>query len=783
MTTNIRLIEYRVRLLGLLAFLAVCSASAANSAVRADQALSSPEVFDWGFYVTRHPDLAKAGITDATAATEHWLNNGIYEGRQSAPWFHSAQYLEANPDLRRVFGSDYVAATQHYLSHGIREGRQGAPFDRDVFDWQFYLAQNPEVAHAGYSTESGARAHWAQYGLAKGRQAMWGFHSRQYLEQNPDLQPVFGSNYAQALIHFQRYGHRKGRVGTAARIPLQRIGMYYSVWHAPASSAQKYIAEGGAQPLNLNDIVTQRFKGKRSSDVLASTGLLDHAIWFHYQHTPALGYYCMYRRRPGEYGYAPGGTPLRDCPEAQAVARRHADQLVGAGIDYVVVDSTNLASFDSVVDVLGLRPIEVLFEEWREYRGEGHPTPQIAVWALIPTGATLYADYLRLMNDPANDGLVMRDPHTGKKVMFVVDRLDAVPDPTIMQNIACNWDGTRCRNDVLAVRMWAHGLQREQAGGKWDFMSPCVRGPDQFVTTILPQQGCNQNFTAGSPIGSALAVSASYQLDYASVPFGASGTRNGLTLKVMFDRAFALRPDYLLINGWNEFVAQPQNPQPRDPAALSLGLEADRSGGIDGTSLWVDDFGAGFSRDIEPTLEKGSKLYDVMSSCLRVYRARSTSCDNSNESCCQRGPQDLIPVYSLKTVSGNYTLTTSSAEVRSFQAKGFREICSRSSWSTSFCQKADEPELDASPFYTSGLPLEKYLYRCRIDVRSFFSDDPRCEGYVTEAGLGYISSRPTSEFPRALLRCFNPITLRHSHSLRGFCPAPTRLGKMIGYVR
>ena len=159
MTTNIRLIEYRVRLLGLLAFLAVCSASAANSAVRADQALSSPEVFDWGFYVTRHPDLVKAGITNAAAATEHWLQNGIYEGRQSAPWFHSAQYLEVNPDLRRVFGSDYVAATQHYLSHGIREGRQGAPFDRDVFDWQFYLASNPDVAQAGYSTESGARAH------------------------------------------------------------------------------------------------------------------------------------------------------------------------------------------------------------------------------------------------------------------------------------------------------------------------------------------------------------------------------------------------------------------------------------------------------------------------------------------------------------------------------------------------------------------------------------------------------------------------------------------------
>jgi hypothetical protein len=140
-------------------------------------------------------------------------------------------------------------------------------------------------------------------------------------------------------------------------------------------------------------------------------------------------------------------------------------------------------------------------------------------------------------------------------------------------------------------------------------------------------------------------------------------------------------------------------------------------------------------------------------------------------------------VHSLKTVSGDYTLTTSYDEARSLQAKGFREVCARLGWSTSFCLRGDEPELDASPFYTSGLPLDRYLYRCRIDVRHFFSDDPRCEGYATEVGLGFISSHPTSEFPRALLRCFNPVTLRHSHSLRGSCPAPTRLGRIIGYVR
>src|SRR4051812_32115302 len=90
MPTNLKRTSHPIVLLALLAFLAVCSAPKAHAAVRAPQALSSPDVFDWGFYVTRHPDLAKAGITNAAAATEHWLNNGIYEGRQPAPWVSSS---------------------------------------------------------------------------------------------------------------------------------------------------------------------------------------------------------------------------------------------------------------------------------------------------------------------------------------------------------------------------------------------------------------------------------------------------------------------------------------------------------------------------------------------------------------------------------------------------------------------------------------------------------------------------------------------------------------------
>lgn len=55
--------------------------------------------------------------------------------------------------------------------------------------------------------------------------------------------------------------------------------------------------------------------------------------------------------------------------------------------------------------------------------------------------------------------------------------------------------------------------------------------------------------------------------------------------------------------------------------------------------LPADVFGAAFSRDIEPSQEGGSVLYDIMVSCIKVYRAGATACTAAlaNEPCCAGG--------------------------------------------------------------------------------------------------------------------------------------------------
>ena len=63
-----------------------------------------------------------------------------------------------------------------------------------------------------------------------------------------------------------------------------------------------------------------------------------------------------------------------------ATLARHAEMLTGAGIDFIVADSTNAQSTGAMADALQLRPWEVVAEEWLALRKQGTPTPKIAIW-------------------------------------------------------------------------------------------------------------------------------------------------------------------------------------------------------------------------------------------------------------------------------------------------------------------------------------------------------------------------------------------------------------------
>lgn len=175
-------------------------------------------VFSAEFYLAIHPDLQNTfGQCDYQAATQHWQNLGISEGRRSSPAFDVSYYLSIYPDLSVAFGPQgYKAAVHHWIAHeGLDERRRSA----DIFDVCFYLQKYPNLGNAlggGSEAVKAATLHWVRYGLSEGRQGSEEFDVRCYLNNYPDLKTAFGPyNWWKAAIHWLLLGKSEGRKGSA----------------------------------------------------------------------------------------------------------------------------------------------------------------------------------------------------------------------------------------------------------------------------------------------------------------------------------------------------------------------------------------------------------------------------------------------------------------------------------------------------------------------------------------------------------------------------------------
>lgn len=85
-----------------------------------------PEIFNVHYYLAQNPDVAKSvGATNYSAATMHWIQTGISEGRQGSEKFHVKKYVEKYSDVKNAYGLNYKKAVIHYSLYGIPEGRSG----------------------------------------------------------------------------------------------------------------------------------------------------------------------------------------------------------------------------------------------------------------------------------------------------------------------------------------------------------------------------------------------------------------------------------------------------------------------------------------------------------------------------------------------------------------------------------------------------------------------------------------------------------------------------------
>lgn len=79
--------------------------------------------FDVDYYVEQNLDLKQLiDDTDCFDALHHFLNHGIFEGREFSLTCDNKYYIAQNPDIVPEFGED---SSSHFRSHGRYEGRAG----------------------------------------------------------------------------------------------------------------------------------------------------------------------------------------------------------------------------------------------------------------------------------------------------------------------------------------------------------------------------------------------------------------------------------------------------------------------------------------------------------------------------------------------------------------------------------------------------------------------------------------------------------------------------------
>lgn len=131
-------------------------------------------IFDYEFYATAYPDLAKILGYNKNALYRHWKNTGINEGRVASVVFSIGYYMKANPDIVFVYGDNPYAAYLHFVRNGVYEGRALSP----VFSISCYSQNHPDLS--GLDSYNLVR-HFALFGVYEGRgKTNEGFDVRTY---------------------------------------------------------------------------------------------------------------------------------------------------------------------------------------------------------------------------------------------------------------------------------------------------------------------------------------------------------------------------------------------------------------------------------------------------------------------------------------------------------------------------------------------------------------------------------------------------------------------------
>jgi hypothetical protein len=170
------------------------------------------QVFDAEYYAKQYPDVVAVLGNDPAKLLNHYVKNGVKEGRDASATFNASVYAIMNPDLIEAFGDNFNLLISHYITNGKTEGRTASSGDIAKLDSkQMYavMGQTAQVVNShGYNNSFKIVAPTVNtsgtgYTSAADLQALW--------TTNPKL-----AEYQQALDYINNGGSVEQN-GLAAR--------------------------------------------------------------------------------------------------------------------------------------------------------------------------------------------------------------------------------------------------------------------------------------------------------------------------------------------------------------------------------------------------------------------------------------------------------------------------------------------------------------------------------------------------------------------------------------
>ena len=184
-------------------------------------------VYNFQYYINKYADLRAAFGNNPEGAIAHFVNYGMYEGRQGSATFDATSYRLQYRDLRLAFGNNSPLYYFHFMNYGQKEGRKGTGTTtmqnpvttlngidfKAVYNFQTYYNNNPDLRKVFGMDDVALLNHFVNHGMGEGRQATPGFNVQKYRNRYPDLQKAFGNNLQAYYIHFITFGQKEGRIG------------------------------------------------------------------------------------------------------------------------------------------------------------------------------------------------------------------------------------------------------------------------------------------------------------------------------------------------------------------------------------------------------------------------------------------------------------------------------------------------------------------------------------------------------------------------------------------